>query len=514
MKITPEILKEKEAIIESQSRDIEDLKLQIKWLKNVVFGSTSEKQSVQTDAEGQAFLPYPEALEIKADDLQYEQSQTAESKSKKKTKKKSSNQLVFPSNLEIENIMIDLPADEKVDPITGKAYSILDTEIIEKLTLTPSKFKLIRFHRPIYGCGKSGINKMDMPLSIFPNHRVDASIISDVMVKRFCDHLPFYRQSEIYARDGFNVTRQTLDKWFLDTAQALAPLVVLLKKEILKSHAIYVDETGVKLQKKGNKKLHQAYMWVLCGSPPGTQAPLVWLYFEENRKHENAQVLIEDFSGVVHSDVYGAYETMAALGTFVWAPCWVHARRKFVNATEGSIRTHAIKLIDQLQRNERLVWEMTAEERTKFRKDIQAPIVNEFIEYITEKQSSMQVMLSKSLGLACNYFLKRKDHFKNFLSQPNARMENNTAERAVRPLAIGRKNWLFAGSKDGGQAAAGMYSLLQSCRNLGVNPREYLTDVLRNMPYTTADELHTLLPQNWKAQINPSSDYLPFKYKA
>ena len=93
-------------------------------------------------------------------------------------------------------------------------------------------------------------------------------------------------------------------------------------------------------------------------------------------------------------------------------------------------------------------------------------------------------------------------------------MENNTAERAVRPLAIGRKNWLFAGSKDGGQAAAGMYSLLQSCRNLGVNPREYLTDVLRNMPYTTADELHTLLPQNWKAQINPSSDYLPFKYKA
>ena len=160
---------------------------------------------------------------------------------------------------------------------------------MEKLILAPAKFKLLRFRRPVYGCGKSGVQKMDMPESVLNYCRADESIIADVMVKRFCDHLPFYRQAEIYGRDGFSVTRQTLDKWFLDTAKALIPLVMLLKKEILKSHAIHVDETGIKMQKKGKGKLHQAYMWLLCGSPPGAGGPLVWLHFEENRKHENAQ---------------------------------------------------------------------------------------------------------------------------------------------------------------------------------------------------------------------------------
>jgi transposase len=525
--IDPELLIQKDAEIASLEQcildlknqhalDTEDLVRRLKCYEQMLFGSRSEKRKAMIDADGQVYFDFLKDMEVLDVAEQKDEPEEDQPKSGKKKKKKagSLNRLVFPEGLEVEDVRIDIPEDEKIDPLTGKSLALIGENIIEKLAITPATHKIIRFIQPVYGAGKSGVVKMELPENIPFNCMADASLISDCMVKRFCDHLPFYRQCQIYARNNFHVSRQTLDKWFLDTSKALTPLFILLKEVILKSPAIHVDETPVKLLVKGKGKAHQAYMWVLCGSPPGTDKRLVWMHFADNRRHENAKILIGDYAGVVHSDAYEAYEVLAALDVFIWAPCLVHARRKFIDATEGPIRDKAIDLMSQMMKNEKDAREnhITGEALLKMRKNKQGPIFEELVEFLELQQVSIAAMTSKSLGGAIAYFLKRKDSFRNFITNEHALMDNNHAENAIRPLAIGRKNWLFAGSKNGGESAAGMYSLLLSCKNLGINPQEYLEDVMRNLPYTAKEDLINLLPHKWAPKKHPRSPYLPANY--
>lgn len=188
-----------------------------------------------------------------------------------------------------------------------------------------ASYKLIRLIRPVYGARKSGIVKADLPLSVFGFSKLDESFWAEVLVRRTCDHLPFNRQVQILARDGINITRQCLSKAFINTGGTLQDLGMLLKKNILSLPVIHVDETTIKMQMPGKKSLHTAYLWVLAGRPANFEdkEPLVWMDFKTNRKHENAEELIEDYNKVMHSDVFQGYEKLAEKGQFTWAPCWV-----------------------------------------------------------------------------------------------------------------------------------------------------------------------------------------------
>ena len=254
-------------ILRQKDAQIEDLKRQVNNLQSMIFGSQSERQSVIVeDNPKQLFLNFEESevLPIDIDDTANPKTEKTSKTSKNKKKKKGGNQLIFPENLETEDIHLDVADDEKLDPITGIAFSPIDEDITTKLVRVKASYKLIRFIRPVYGARKSGIVKADLPQSVFGFSKLDESFWAEVLVRRTCDHLPFNRQVQILARDGINVTRQCLGKTYINTGGALQDLGKLLKENILSFPVIHVDETTIKMQMPGKKSLHTAYLWVLA----------------------------------------------------------------------------------------------------------------------------------------------------------------------------------------------------------------------------------------------------------
>lgn len=506
-------------IIRQKDAQIEDLKRQVNNLQAMIFGSQSERQSVIVEENPkQLFLDFEGAEVLSSEDegpAPKTERTAKDSTASKKKKKKGGNQLIFPENLETEDIYLDVADDEKFDPITGEPFSPIDEDITIKLVRVKASYKLIRFIRPVYGARKSGIIKADLPQSVFGFSKLDESFWAEVLVRRTCDHLPFNRQVQILARDDINITRQCLSKTYINTGSALQELGKLLKKNILSFPVIHVDETTIKMQMPGKKYLHTAYLWVLAGRPAEFEdkEPLVWMDFKTNRKHENAEALIEDYNKVMHSDIFQGYEKLADTGQFTWAPCWVHARRKFITATVNDFQKKTIAKFTAIMAMDNDADLLAGEVKLDFRKKYVEPMVDALISFLEKEEITPKVMISKSLSNACSYFLKRKQHFKNFLLHPKAEMDNNAAERCIRPLKVGNKNWLFIGSQAGGDACAVITSLLQSAKNIGLNPQEYIENVLRRLPYTSKEKLHELLPHKWEKKINSRSPFLPPDYK-
>jgi len=339
-----------------------------------------------------------------------------------------------------------------------------------------------------------------LPESLLLRCVADESFLADLLVKKFGDHLPLYRQSEILSREGIMISRQILCQWVVRVGMALKPLHDVMALRILESGNVFVDETPVKMLSPGKGKTQTAYMWILAGGL--AKDPPYRVYdFYENRKHSNVVNLLNGYSGVLHSDKYGGYEALANKKQFTWCPCWSHIRRKFFEAESGDpkFREWVLRKIRYLFMLERVAWARSPEERLKIRKEKEEPIIDELIKAIKEKLIHGKILPKSKLKEALGYFCGLITHMKNYIDHPFARLDNNVAERAVRPLAIGRKNWLFVGNEDGGEAAAVIYSLIQTCRALGINPREYLEDVMRRLMSHNANKLDELLPDNWAA---------------
>jgi transposase len=241
-------------------------------------------------------------------------------------------------------------------------------------------------------------------------------------------------------------------------------------------------------------------MWVLVGGKSANPGYRVY-DFCTNRCHENAAKMLKDYRGVLHSDKYGAYEVLASKKQFVWCPCWSHIRRKFIEAESGdlSFRNWVLRQIRYLFMLEKVAWARSEEERLRIRKEKEAPIIDRLIKAIKDKLVNGKILPKSKFKEALGYFCGLIPYLKNYIEHPWARLDNNVAERAVRPLAVGRKNWLFVGNEDGGEAAAIAFTLIQSCRALEVNPREYLEDVMRRLMAHNFQKLDELLPDKWKA---------------
>jgi transposase len=222
--------------------------------------------------------------------------------------------------------------------------------------------------------------------------------------------------------------------------------------------------------------------------------------FYGNRRHSNVIKLLNGYDGILHSDKYRGYEVLANKKQFTWCPCWSHIRRKFFEAeTKDEFRKWVLNKILHLFLLEDVAWSQSPEKRLEIRKEKEEPIIDELIKAIKEKLIHGKFIPKSKIKIAINYFCGLIPHLKNYIKNPWARLDNNVAERAIRPLAIGRKNWLFVGNEDGGEAAAIIYSLVQTCRALGVNPRDYLEDVMRRLMSHSANKIDELLPDAWVA---------------
>ena len=238
-------------------------------------------------------------------------------------------------------------------------------------------------------------------------------------------------------------------------------------------------------------------MWVLVGGK--SVDPAYRIYdFQKDRKHKHAAELLKGYQGIVHSDKYGAYEELAKKKQIIWAPCWSHIRRKFFeSANDPPFRDWVLLKIRQLFKLEEDVWFISEEERLKIRQEEEVPIIDELIERIKRRLIEGRLLPKSKLREALCYFLSLKPYLKNYTKNAWARLDKNPAERAIRPLAIGRKNWLFVGNEAGGEAAAIILSLVQTCRNLSINPQEYLEDVMHRLMSHNNQRLFELLPDVW-----------------
>jgi len=468
--------------------EIKLLNEQLGWLKRQVFGKRSEKVA-PTSEEQLVFDGFGEI------ENPVEEKQEVPDHKRSKGKKKASDKVAVPKDIPIEKKVIDLPEEEKVCPKTGKPLVKIGEEVTSKLAHRPGSFFIKQTIRLKYALPQGeGVSCAELPDSLLDRCFADESFLAEILVNKFSDHLPLYRSEEILKRHEIQISRQTLSQWVLRSTEALTPLYEELRKEILGSGSIFVDESPVSMLAPGKGKVHKAYMWVVASGG------LSFFKFYEDRKHLNAKDLLKKYSGVFHSDKYGAYEQLALKEGLIWCPCWAHIRRKFFEAESGDpkFRNWMLRHIKYLFMLERVAWARPPDERLKIRQEKQIPIIDKMIEACKRRMVEGKLLPKSNLRKALGYFCSLIPYLKNYVFHADAHLDNNTAERVIRPLAIGRKNWMFVGNSRGGKAAAVAISLIQSCRNLGINPREYLEDVMRRLMSHPASKLQNLLPHHWK----------------
>ncbi|QVL54791.1 MAG: IS66 family transposase [Simkaniaceae bacterium] len=470
------------------------LKEENQWLKKQIFGKRSERLIT---GEGQ--------LEFPGMDLPNEEYEEKEIKGHTRRKQRSSTEedkITFPEDLLKETIILDLAETEKVCPQTGEALEKIGEEVTQKLAFKPGSFFIKEFIKPKYVSKKApelGVMSAPTPEGIFLKSKADESLLAHVITMKFGDHLPLYRIQEILERDGIKISRQTLSHWVLHVGENLIPLYEAMKKHILSHPSIFVDESPIGLLVKGKKKVHQSYMWVYVGGK-GLDPPYRLFEFCLNRSYHHPLKMLEGYEGRLHSDKYGAYEELAKKEKVTWCPCWAHIRRYFLEAKGGDQEfcSYVLRKIRYLYMLERVAKSRSNTERLKIRKEKEEPIINDLIDRVKNKLIKGKHLPKSKYQKALVYFSRLIPYLKNYLSDPEAQIDNNVAERAIRPLAIGRKNWLFVGSEKGGKATATLLSLVQTCRNLKINPREYLDDILRRVMSHPSSKIEELLPDQWE----------------
>lgn len=481
---------------ESLKKEIVFLKEQIAQLRKMLFGQKSERFI----GPNPNVIPLP-GLEDYDQEVGSQESESYKVPAHERRKAASTpkNTIDYPDDLPVETHILDLKDEDKVDVVTGLPLIKIGEEVSKRLALKPSQFFIKKTIRYKYASSKNpdaGIKIAELPDSIIARPACDESFIADVIVKKFCDHLPLYRQSEIFTRQKVYVSRQTLSSYVSKVASALTPLYELMQKEILASSNIFMDETPVQELAPGKGKTDQGYMVVVAGGKDLNPKNRFYVYFPD-RKHQNFKSSLKDYQGVLHSDKYGAYASLALEEGLIWCPCWAHIRRKFIEA-EGAppaLRTSILGIIQELFKIEDEISTLPEQQRLVARQSESLPKIDALLKLATDHVA--KVLPKSKIGQALSYFLGLNPYIKNYVYHATARMDNNVAERALRPVAIGRKNWLFMGSEEGGQNTAILLTFAQSCKALTINPWEYFEDVIRRFQSHPFNKLDELLPENW-----------------
>lgn len=483
--------------ITSLSNEVSLLKEQLEWFKRQIFGQKAEKFIDASNGQQLCFENFDKLVEVPPE------KKIIPAHERIKRKPTGKDKITLPADLPIVREMIDLPEEAKICPETGEALVKIGEEITSKLAHKPGSYFIKQIVRPKYANpnkSEDGVKTADLPESLLNRCQADESLLADIVIKKFGDHLPLYRQSEIMSREGIYISRQILCQWILRAGVSLKPLYGEMLGQILKNGNIFYNETPVDMLMPGKDKTHKAYMWVLVGGQSANPGYRIY-DFQTSRSHCHAENMLKDYHGVLHSDKYGAYESLANKKKLIWRPCWAHIRRKFfdVESCDLPFRNWVLRKIHYLFMFERVAWARTEEERLRIRQEKEIPIIDELIKAIKGKLIDGKILPKSKYKEALGYFCGLIPFLKNYTKHAFSRMDNSVAERTVRPLAIGRKNWLFVGNEDGGESAAIILSLIQTCRALGVNPRKYLEDVMRRLMSHNSQKLHDLLPDQWKA---------------
>jgi transposase len=371
-------------------------------------------------------------------------------------------------------------------------------DVSEKLDYTPGVLTVQRHVRGKWACSKcQTLTQAPVPAQIIDKGLPTSGLLAQVLVAKYADHLPLYRQETIFGRSGYPIARSTLAQWVGVCGVQLQPLVDALKTCMLKSAVLHADETPVAMLKPGNKKTHRAYLWAYA---PGTFEDLKAVVYDfcETRAGEHARNFLGDWSGGLVCDDFSGYK--ASFGAAITeVGCMAHARRKFFDlhvSNKSEIAQQALTYIAQLYEVEREVKHLSTDERLRIRQTESKPLLDALHQWMVLQRQ--RITDGTATAKALDYSLKRWVALSRFAQDGRLPIDNNSIENQIRPIAIGRNNWLFAGSLRAGQRAAAVMSLIQSAKLNGHDPYAYLKDVLARLPTHRNNLIEELLPQHWK----------------
>jgi transposase len=383
-------------------------------------------------------------------------------------------------------------------------------DVSEQLERIPATFKVIRHVRPKFACaGCERVVEAPAPARPIERGLPGPDLLAHVLVSKYGNHLPLYRQSEIFAREGVDLDRSTLAGWVGAASELLAPLVDQIRKHVLAASKIHADDTPVPVLAPGNGKTRTGRLWtyVRDDRPAGyTTPPAVWLTYSEDRKGEHPRRHLKDFKGALQADAYAGFHHLYGDGAIYEVSCWAHTRRKFhdIHVVHASpTTTEAIARIGALYGIEEEIRGKPVDIRRSVRQDRTKPLLDDLRHWMEKTLTSLSTK-SETSG-AIRYALSRWRALTRFVDDGLLDIDNNAAERSLRSVVMGRKNYLFLGSNSGGQRAASLYSLIATAKLNGLDPEFYLRTVLARIPEHPINRIEELLPWNTAAPPQTNS---------
>jgi transposase len=484
---------------------IEQYKAQLHKLRRMKFGQSSEALDTQI-----------QQLELRLEDLEEgEAARKAAQTSAPNRSRPERRQPVrrpLPEHLPREEIIH--PAGDICPGCGGTHFSKLGEDVTDVLDKIPARLKVIRHIRPKLSCRAcETIIQAPAPDLPIEKGRPGAGLIANVVVSKFLDGLPLYRQSAILAREGIEIERATLADWVGHAAWWVSPLASMIGAYVMAAGVIHTDDTPIAVLAPGLGRTRTGRIWTyLVDERPwaGSRAPAAYYRFSPDRKGERPRDHLTNFQGVIQADAFSGYEALvrtsgppgANAPRIQHAACWAHARRKLFDEcerTKSPIAEEALRRIGKLYDIEADITGFAAERRQKIRQDLAGPILDELKTWFQEQRRRLSS--KSSLAKALQYALTRWDALALYTTDGRIGIDNNPAERSLRGIAVTRKNFLFLGSDAGGERAAVLYTILESAKLNGLNPEAYLADIIDRMARGhPINRLSELLPWIWKQQ--------------
>lgn len=397
-----------------------------------------------------------------------------------------------------ERIELDVEAADKVCPCCAGARRRIGEESTEELAFQPAKFWVREYHRPKYACPRceeGGVVAAPAPLRLIPKSLFGPEVLAQLCVSKYEDHLPLHRQLKIFRRAGIELSESTVNESVLRVAQRLEPLTDLLKAHVLAGQRIFTDDTTVVLKGNTQGARCQARLWVYIHQGEET-SPATFFEFTTDRSRDGPLGVLGAYEGYLQADAYAGYDALYASGRVIEIACWDHCRRYFEKAAKlhkKAGRAHiALTYIRKLYLIEREIKGQAPEARFWMRRQQALPVLKAFKDWLDGQVGEVS---TKSLfGEALTYALNQWQALIEYVNYGLLEISNATAENALRPVAVSRKNWLFAGSERGGITAAVLFSLMATCKQNKVNPWQWLSHVLGRLPTTDVADYPSLLP--------------------
>jgi transposase len=473
--------------IQLRTLEIEKLKFQIAKLRRMQFGRSSERVTQRIEQ----FELRLEELE--ASDAEELSKAAAEDRPLPIRDRRQPKRKPLPDHLPRQEVVHEPEHDGACTcPACGGAMAKLGEDVTEVLDYIPGRFRVIRHVRPKYACRHcDAITQAPAPALPTPRGRAAPGMLAHLLVSKYTDHLPLYRQSEIYARDGLDLDRSTLSDWVGQAAWLLQPIVEGIRRQVFAAEKIHGDDTPVRVLEPGLGRTRTGRLWVyvrddrpFCGPDP----PAAAYFYSPGRGGEHPATHLANFRGFLHADGYSGFTALyepraaepggAATAAITEVACWAHCRRKIFDVWETTKSAVAKTALDQIAEF------YAIEDKARFAPPTErlahraatVPLLDAFFAWAQAAERKLSTR--SELAQALRYIITRRTALTRFATDARLEADNNIAENAIRGIALGRKNWLFAGSDAGGERAAAMYSILQTAKLNSVNPEAYLTDTL------------------------------------